>query len=1018
MMKFVARKVSFKGNLNNYKSRITFSDRQVTTSLIVKSSIQLKEKASNIPSYLFGSTDTIPIHQNLVFNPDISPSHRKLLETIRQIPAKIEQLNETSKIGDEIYTVDSMTSSTPNGLYLCQINMEEEQYSEASQEYIQSTTDLIKMGKGTGLKYIQRVMLNWYGPLTQEIIQEIRMIEEKSPGKDRTHYGPCFLLLPPDKLSIITLNACLNSVLKCGNAGVSVMQLARYIGDLVELEVNILKMQKGKEYLKSWEKNLLNTVTKDIKKNYRKTVDIRINKLISLEDWPVPIKIKLGAALTSIALRTLYTDKGTPAYSHSVRFQNITQKRCGSVKLDDDLFHSITENHDLEFIRPRYLPMLIPPIDWDNRKKKSGCYLRLHSQLMRTTSISQKGALNVANITQLLESLNYLGGIPWSINNPVFAVVKEAWARGLEIGELPSKKNLTYPAKEACHRVPTNLYKKKIKDDAKVLSFAPAADLDMKSDVLGIDGEGDLPEHFIGPRNSPNYWNTPKFDSRYYDEMCRKVDMKNCELHSLRCDLQIKLWVADKFNINNNKFFYPYSLDFRGRAYPVPPNLNHLGSDLSRALLMFHETKPLGENGLFWLKVHLANLFGYNKVSLRQRAEWIDKQWSLIQDTAADPLDGKRWWATAEEPFQALATCLELIAATTYEGGSAAYPCRLPVHQDGSCNGLQHYAALGRDSVGAKAVNVVSADSPFPTAEAAEDWADEGPQDVYSRVLDIVLAKIEVDCTQELPPATADEIDVKPAVQALRNKQKYALLVRGLVNRKVIKQTVMTSVYGVTKSGASLQVLSRLQEQFGGGITDAERDRNLRDAARYVANLTLDSLGEMFGNARSIMDWLGTCALLVASQGQVMSWVTPMGLPVMQPYRKPSIHTIRTLLQSITLAANDESLPVYAQKQRSAFPPNFVHSLDATHMLLTSLKMKKRNLTFAAVHDSYWTHPCDVEQMGESLRDCFVELYDQPILEKLHESLTIRYPDVEFPPVPDRGDLCLSAVRKSRYFFH
>ena len=51
--------------------------------------------------------------------------------------------------------------------------------------------------------------------------------------------------------------------------------------------------------------------------------------------------------------------------------------------------------------------------------------------------------------------------------------------------------------------------------------------------------------------------------------------MKNSALHSLRCDLQLKFWVAEKFR--DEAFYYPYNLDFRGRAYPVPPNLNHLG---------------------------------------------------------------------------------------------------------------------------------------------------------------------------------------------------------------------------------------------------------------------------------------------------------------------------------------------------------------------------------------------------------------------------------------------------------
>jgi DNA-directed RNA polymerase len=66
-------------------------------------------------------------------------------------------------------------------------------------------------------------------------------------------------------------------------------------------------------------------------------------------------------------------------------------------------------------------------------------------------------------------------------------------------------------------------------------------------------------------------------------------------------------------------FYFPHSLDFRGRAYPIPPHLNHVGSDLCRGLLRFAEGRPLGPRGLFWLKVHLANLMGQDKYAARHR---------------------------------------------------------------------------------------------------------------------------------------------------------------------------------------------------------------------------------------------------------------------------------------------------------------------------------------------------------------------------------------------------------------
>ena len=51
-------------------------------------------------------------------------------------------------------------------------------------------------------------------------------------------------------------------------------------------------------------------------------------------------------------------------------------------------------------------------------------------------------------------------------------------------------------------------------------------------------------------------------------------------------------------------------------------------------------------------------------------------------------------------------------------------------------------------------------------------------------------------------------------------------------------------------------------------------------------------------------------------------------------------------------------------RQKNGFPPNFVHSLDSSHMMLTSLYLWSHGTTFASVHDCYWTHASDVEIMN------------------------------------------------------
>lgn len=140
----------------------------------------------------------------------------------------------------------------------------------------------------------------------------------------------------------------------------------------------------------------------------------------------------------------------------------------------------------------------------------------------------------------------------------------------------------------------------------------------------------------------------------------------------------------------------------------------------------------------------------------------------------------------------------------------------------------------------------------------------------------------------------------------------------------------MTSVYGVTARGARDQVQARLLERLvdeSNAVVTPEVEAEISLAANYVAVCTLNGLAEMFSSAKAIMDWLGTCATLVASEGHTMSWVTPLGLPVIQPYRQSTRKIVRTLLQMIILAVDSEDLPVSSRKQRSAFPPNFVHSL-------------------------------------------------------------------------------------------
>lgn len=104
------------------------------------------------------------------------------------------------------------------------------------------------------------------------------------------------------------------------------------------------------------------------------------------------------------------------------------------------------------------------------------------------------------------------------------------------------------------------------------------------------------------------------------------------------------------------------------------------------------------------------------------RLKFANENIDLILDSADYPLEGKQWWAESDEPWQTLACCME-IANAVRSGDPENYRTCFPVHQDGSCNGLQHYAALGRDTAGAYSVNLAPSDV---------------PQDVYNAVVQLV----------------------------------------------------------------------------------------------------------------------------------------------------------------------------------------------------------------------------------------------------------------------------------------
>jgi len=118
------------------------------------------------------------------------------------------------------------------------------------------------------------------------------------------------------------------------------------------------------------------------------------------------------------------------------------------------------------------------------------------------------------------------------------------------------------------------------------------------------------------------------------------------------------------------------------------------------------------------------------------------------------------------------------------------------------------------------------------------------------------------------------------------------------------------------------------------------------------------------------------------------------------------------------LVHQTDASPIQRVRQRSAFPPNFIHSIDSSHMMMTAIACHKAGLSFAGVHDSFWTHAGSVDDMNAILREKFLELHSQPLLQNLRNELLEESPELDIPHVPQLGGLALESITDAKYFFN
>ena len=550
--------------------------------------------------------------------------------------------------------------------------------------------------------------------------------------------------------------------------------------------------------------------------------------------------------------------------------------------------------YNAELFSPLAWPMLIEPNDWTN--ERAGGYLL--NEVMRGHAIVRRGKDGLIQGETPLQFLNAIQKVAYRLNPTVVAVAETLQERGVAVGK-----------------------------------FLPLITYDLPPKPVDI---------------------ADNFDSRKdYRRRAAAVMNRNAESFKKSCRTRMTMEAVQRFK-DRDKFFLPWSFDYRGRAYPIPAFLTPQDTDFGKSLLQFSDAAFLTPECEEWLAFQVATTYGLDKATIRERLDWVSDNKDLISRVGKDPLRSLPEWEAADEPWQFMAACDEyyhcLIACDRHF-------TRLPVATDATCSGLQILAGMAQDQSTASLVNVIPSDR---------------PQDAYK----VVAEHAKPNCPESIIP---------------------------YLDRSVVKRVVMTVPYNAKPFSNR------------GYIRDALKDKGVeisKDDLTATVKAVRDAMDVIVPGPMAVMKWIEEeVANAIKSGRTYLEWVTPSGFVVHQKLNKKNVETLKLhLLGRVEIkVATDDSDEVDLQHHKNATAPNLIHSVDSALLHRTAVRF---DAPIALIHDSVLCRATDMSTLSQIVREEYMHIF---ACDNYLENWAAQIGAVTPPPII--GDLEPSSVIESTYFF-
>lgn len=591
-------------------------------------------------------------------------------------------------------------------------------------------------------------------------------------------------------------------------------------------------------------------------------IQIMMNRSeVNWKTWHRKLRIKLGNVLVDCVLKCSgWFDPFTTRAGAKTQTYLIPSEKF--LKVKDSIINQA------ELFSAQQWVMLVPPRDWT--ANETGGYLL--DEVMRGHDLVRKGNSTRIQGDTPINFINKIQRVGYTVNRFVYDVADHLYEKGIRVGKEPK--------------------------------FIPPTSTEP-----------------LPPK--PVDIETNEVARKQYCRAAAVVHNRNHQLVAKSVRTRMTMEAAKRVK-DRDRFYVPWSFDYRGRVYPIPSFMTPQDTDFGKSLLKFADSAVMTPEAEDWLRFQVATTYGLDKKPIKERLEWVVHNHNLITCIATDPLGYLPEWESADEPWQFLAACEEYYHTCIVRDRNYS---SLPVATDATCSGLQILAGLCRDAETASLVNVL------PATE---------PQDAYKAVANNAKGSID--------PKWRDHVD-----------------------RGVAKRLVMTIPYNAKFKSNWKYVNAALNDPIDKG------GKNLNVPTEDVTAIThalRESTFKTFPGPTRVMKWIESEVGKAMKKGKKeIVWSTPSGFIVSQKLMKAEVVQMKLQLlgqiRKVTVATGDSD-EVNKTKHKAATAPNLIHSLDASLLHLSALRF---DAPISLIHDSVLCRAGDMSLLSKIVRETYMHLF-------------------------------------------